>query len=222
MSKFIRVAIDGPAGAGKSSIAKAAAAELGFLYVDTGAMYRAVALFSKNFPDDDAFLAALPGCEISPAYQDGVQHIFLQGQDVSDQIRTPEISMLASRVAAMPEVRAFLLKTQRDIANSHDVFMDGRDIGTVVLPDAEVKIFLTASLEVRARRRFLELPETPEKPTLEAVLADMKARDENDQNRAAAPLKQAPDAVRIDTTNLDFTAAVDAVITQIRTAISLN
>ena len=202
---MINVAIDGPAGAGKSSIAKAVAKDTGYIYVDTGALYRAVAhyTFEKGVSPDDsaAVVALLDGLEIKLAYSEGVQKVISQGNDVSGKIRTPEVSMAASKVSAIPEVRAFLFDLQKKIAAENNIIMDGRDIGTVVLPDAQLKIFLTASAEERARRRFAELKDT-EGVTFESILADIIKRDENDMNRAVSPLKQAEDAVLVDTTEM--------------------
>ncbi len=197
------IAIDGPAGAGKSTIAKVLAKELELIYVDTGALYRAVGYHttSLGIASDDAagVAAALEGLQVELKYVEGVQRVFVNGTDVSDLIRTPAISMAASAVSAIPAVRAFLLATQRDIAAKNNVVMDGRDIGTVILPDAKVKIFLTASPEARATRRFAELQEKGDPATYEEVLADMIKRDYDDSHRAIAPLKQAEDAVAVDT-----------------------
>lgn len=201
----IAVAIDGPAGAGKSTIAKAAAKELGFIYVDTGALYRAIGLFTlrngvdKN--DKEAVIALLDKLDVSLDFNDkGEQIVLLNGEDVSVLIRTPEISMYASAVSALPEVRAFLLDLQRNMAATNNVIMDGRDIGTVILPNAKVKIFLTASAEERAKRRYDELIEKGEDVTYEEVLKDAKERDYNDSHRTVAPLKPAEGAVIVDTT----------------------
>lgn len=201
----IAVAIDGPAGAGKSTIAKAAAKELGFIYVDTGALYRAIGLFTlrngvdKN--DKEAVIALLDKLDVSLDFNDkGEQIVLLNGEDVSGLIRTPEISMYASAVSALPEVRAFLLDLQRNMAATNNVIMDGRDIGTVILPNAKVKIFLTASAEERAKRRYDELIEKGEDVTYEEVLKDAKERDYNDSHRTVAPLKPAEGAVIVDTT----------------------
>ncbi|WP_044973615.1 (d)CMP kinase [Ruminococcus sp. HUN007] len=202
---MINVAIDGPAGAGKSSIAKAVAKDTGYIYVDTGALYRAVAHYTLEkgvSPDDSkAVTALLDGLEIKLAYNENGQRVISQGNDVSDRIRTPEVSMAASKVSAIPEVRAFLFDLQKKIAAENNIIMDGRDIGTVVLPDAQLKIFLTASAEERARRRFAELKDT-DGVTFESILADIIKRDENDMNRAVSPLKQAEDAVLVDTTEM--------------------
>lgn len=213
---MINVAIDGPAGAGKSSIAKAVAGDTGYIYADTGALYRAVAyqaLKSEISPDDvRAVTALLEGLEIKLEYRDGQQRVIADGIDVSDFIRTPEVSMGTSKVSAVPEVRAFLFDLQKKIAAENNVIMDGRDIGTVVLPDAQLKIFLTASAEERARRRFAELNNT-EGITFESILADIKKRDENDMNRAVSPLKQADDAVLVDTTEMTIDEVI-ALITK--------
>ena len=200
----MKVAIDGPAGAGKSTIARAAAKMLGFIYIDTGAMYRAVGLYAwrqgvdtKN--DTEGVVRLLPEIEVTISHVDGVQRVFLCGEDVSEEIRLPEISVAASNVAVIPEVRLKLVELQRALSEKTDVIMDGRDIGTYVLPDAEVKIFLTADVRKRAERRYLELAEKGVSTTLEEVLSDMEYRDKNDSGRAFAPLRQAEDAVLVDT-----------------------
>ena len=204
MEQYIAVAIDGPSGAGKSTLARAVAAEFGFLYVDTGALYRTVGLYIRRKeidPDDAAAVAAaLPGARVSLAYRDGEQRVFLGDEDVSEAIRTPEASRYASKVSAIPAVRAFLLETQRRMARENSVVMDGRDIGTVVLPDAKIKLFLHASAEDRARRRFEELQARGTPQPYDEVLADIRERDERDENRAAAPLRRADDAIDLDTT----------------------
>ena len=215
------VAIDGPAGAGKSTIAKAAAARYGFIYVDTGAIYRTVGLAARRAgvePKDAAGVEALlPGLSIRFDYgEDGTQRMFLGDEDVSGLIRTPEISLYASAVSAYPAVRAFLLEMQREMARTHSVVMDGRDIGTVVLPEAGLKIFLTASAEARARRRLLELQEKGDPSTFEEVLADMIERDRRDETRAAAPLRAAEDAVLLDTTELSLEESIAKVCELIR------
>lgn len=220
----IAVAIDGPSGAGKSTIARAAAAHLGFVYVDTGAMYRTIglAVCRAGVPlgEPEKIPPVLEtGLEVSLRYEDGVQHVLLNGEDVSSLIRTPEMSKYASFVSAVPEVRAFLLETQREMARTHPVIMDGRDIGTVILPDAQVKIFLTASAESRAARRCLELQQKGEAVTLEEVLADMIQRDHDDETRAAAPLRRAEDAVLIDTSTLTLEQSIEAVEAVIRRAL---
>lgn len=220
----ISVAIDGPSGAGKSTIARAAAAQLGYLYVDTGAMYRAIGLAAYRqgiAPDDTAGICALlPACSLTLRYQEGKQHILLNGQDVSADIRTPVISTYASCVSAIPTVRQFLLQLQRDMAKTQSVLMDGRDIGTVILPHAQVKIFLTASLARRSERRWRELVEKGQNVTLEQVQADMAWRDTQDSQRAAAPLKQAPDAILLDTSDLTLEQSIEAVLRLIRASTS--
>ena len=197
------IAIDGPAGAGKSTIAKILAKELELIYVDTGALYRTIGYYvtSKGIDtaDTEAVVAALDGLKVELGYVDGVQRVFANGEDVSDLIRTPAISMAASAVSAIPAVRAYLLDTQRNIAATHSVIMDGRDIGTVILPDAKIKIFLSASPESRAKRRYDELQAKGDPATYEEVLADMIKRDYDDSHRAIAPLKQAEDAIPVDT-----------------------
>lgn len=216
MNKLCSVAIDGPAGAGKSTIAKAAAKRFGFIYVDTGAIYRTLGLAAKRAGVDPrdvtGVMTLLHGLTIRFDYaEDGTQHMFLNGEDVSGLIRTPEISLYASAVSAIGEVRAYLLDMQRDMAKTMSVVMDGRDIGTVVLPDAGLKIFLTASAEARAKRRFLELQEKGDSATFEEVLADMLVRDKNDSTRAAAPLKAADDAVTVDTTDLSLEESIETL-----------
>lgn len=211
-TKPISIAIDGPSGAGKSTVAKRLAANLGFVYVDTGALYRtvgyAVCRAGIDCRDTDAVTALLPSISVELTHVDGVQRVLLNGEDVSDRIRTPEISMAASAVSAIPAVRAFLFDTQQDMARRHNVIMDGRDIGTVVLPDAQVKIFLSASVEARARRRYKELIEKGENVTFDDVLEDMKQRDYNDSHRALAPLKPAPGALMVDTTEMTLEESV--------------
>ena len=216
----IAVAIDGPAGAGKSTIARAAAAQLGFVYVDTGALYRTIGLAvcrrGIDGTDVPGLLTTLPEIQVGLTYQDGAQHVLLDGEDVSDAIRTPQISTYASQVSSVPEVRAYLLDLQRDLARRQSVIMDGRDIGTVILPDAKVKIFLTASPEKRAARRCAELREKGQDVTVEGILADMERRDALDASRAVAPLKQAEDAVLVDTSDLTLEQSIEAVLTVIR------
>ncbi len=216
----MNVAIDGPAGAGKSTIARAAAKKLGFIYVDTGALYRAVGVYSlRNGLDTEnpeTVEGTLPHIQVELQFQDGVQHVLLNGEDVSEEIRTPQASMAASAVSAVPAVRRFLFDLQREIAAKNDCIMDGRDIGTVVLPQAEVKIFLTASPETRAMRRFKELQEKGAPDTYEAVLADLKQRDYNDSHRAVAPLKPAEDSVLVDTSALTLSQSVEKVIEVIK------
>ena len=215
------VAVDGPSGAGKSTLSKAVARELGIVYVDTGAIYRTIGyyIFREGIDPKDAgaVVAALPLIHVDMCYsEDGLQHMLLNGEDVTEQIRLPEISMYASAVSAIPPVRDYLLEMQRDMARRSSVIMDGRDIGIVVLPDAQVKIFLTADVEVRARRRTaeLELRGTP-KP-FEQVLEEMKQRDWADSHRDAAPLQEAEDAIRVDTTDMDFQQSKEAILQVIR------
>lgn len=217
----IRVAVDGPSGAGKSTLARAAAAALGFLYVDTGAIYRTVGLSVRDRgvdPGDEAAVAEmLPPLRIELRYDgEGGQRMFLNGRDVSGEIRLPEISRYASAVSAFPVVRAYLMETQRDLARKHDVIMDGRDIGTVVLPDAEVKVFLTASAQARAERRCRELEERGTPQPFEEVLRDIEDRDFRDTHREAAPLRRAEDAALLDTSALDFRQSLEALLEIIR------
>lgn len=219
------VAVDGPSGAGKSTLAKAAAERLGILYVDTGAIYRTIGLYVQRRgidpQDTAAVLAALPDIHIAMAHDgDGLQRMLLNGEDVSADIRLPEISMYASAVSAIQGVRDFLMEMQRSLAREHSVIMDGRDIGTVVLPDADVKIFLYADVEVRAKRRELELQQrgTP-KPYAE-VLREMEERDYNDTHRAAAPLRAADDAIMVDTSSMDFNASLELLLDVIRGSVS--
>ena len=212
---MVSVAIDGPAGAGKSTLARRLAAEMGYIYVDTGAMYRAIGLYAlragKSPKDNAAVNALLPQIELRLASIEGEQHIYLKEEDVSTAIRTEAAGMAASAVGANPTVRAFLLELQRDMAKKQDVLMDGRDIGTVVLPHATVKIFLTAAPEARARRRWKEYQEKGVDISFEKVLEDVKQRDYQDTHREAAPLKQADDAVLLDTSELNFEQSLDAM-----------
>ena len=213
----INIAIDGPAGAGKSTIAKMVSAKLGYIYVDTGALYRTVALYitENNIPDEDVE-KALEKADVSLRFIDGAQRVFLGDRDVSDLIRTPEISMAASRTSAIPAVRADLFETQQKIARENNIIMDGRDIGTVVLPNADVKIFLTASAEERANRRYKELAEKPDCPPYEDILKDIIQRDYQDMHREIAPLKQAEDAVLVDTTELNLEQSAEAIVKVIK------
>lgn len=212
----IAVAIDGPVGAGKSSIAKECAKRLGFIYVDTGALYRCIGLFCDrngvNIDDASRVEAVLSHITLDVKIKNGTQHVYLNGYDVSEEIRLPEISMAASKVSAIPAVREYLLQFQRDMAASQNVIMDGRDIGTVVLPNAKVKIYLTADAEVRAKRRYDELIAKGNNVTFESVLADLNQRDRNDMTREIAPLKKADDAVLADTTKLDFDSSCELII----------
>ncbi len=219
--KTINIAIDGPAGAGKSTIAKMVSKELGYIYVDTGALYRTIALYitENNIADED-IEASLEKAEVSLKFIDGAQRVFLGDRDVSDLIRTPEISMAASRTSAIPAVRAYLFETQQKIARENNILMDGRDIGTVVLPNADVKIFLTASAEERANRRFKELSEKPDCPTYQEILDDIIKRDYQDMHREIAPLKQAEDAVLVDTTELNLEESAAAIVKIINEKIS--
>lgn len=214
MKKIINIAIDGPAGAGKSTIAKMVSKKLGCIYVDTGALYRTAALYiTENNISDEDIPSSIENADVSLGFDaNGVQRVYLGKRDVSDLIRTPEISMAASRTSAIPAVRAYLFETQQKIARENSVIMDGRDIGTVVLPNADVKIFLTASAEERANRRFKELSEKPDCPPYEDILKDIIQRDKQDMNRETAPLKQADDAVLLDTTTLNLTESADEII----------
>ena len=221
MGKFVSIAIDGPSGAGKSTMARRVAKELGYLYVDTGAIYRTVGyhmwLMGIGPKDADGIRRCLDDVNIEIEHQeDGVQHMILNGQDVTGEIRTPEMSKYASGVSAQKCVRDYLLEMQRKFARKHNVVMDGRDIGTVVLPHAQVKIFLTASPEERAKRRFEELTAKGERVTFEKVLQDMKARDKQDSERAIAPLKAAPDAVKLDTSGYEIEQSVGAILDIVR------
>ena len=221
MDTHITVAIDGPSGAGKSTIARAAARRFGLIYVDTGAIYRTVGLAGERAGIDCADAAAvqtlLPGLKIELVYDAaGEQRMLLNGEDVSEMIRLPEVSILASRVSALAVVRAFLLDMQRSLARTHSVVMDGRDIGTVVLPDADLKIYLTASAEERARRRCLELSERGTPKAYEEVLREINERDYQDMHRDIAPLREAEDAVRLDTSKLSFEESEQALLSLIQ------
>ena len=224
--KYISVAIDGPSGAGKSTLAKEIAAHLNFLYVDTGAIYRTIgyyALCNQIDPTcEEAVAAALPQVEIRMSCEaDGLQHMYLNGRDVTKEIRLPEVSRYASNVSAHSTVREFLLEMQRQLARENHVIMDGRDIGTVVLPEAQVKIYLTASSEARAYRRWRELEQRGTPQPYETVLADIQTRDYNDMNRAVAPLRQAEDAVLLDTTEMNFQQSRDALLHIIREKVNV-
>ncbi len=215
---MFNIAIDGPAGAGKSSIAKAVSKALGFIYVDTGALYRTVGLAVLRAgiaPEDTEKVAALlPDITVDLAFENGTQKVLLNGEDVSEAIRTPQISEYASKTSAIPAVRNFLFDLQQKIATTHNVLMDGRDIGTVVLPDAQLKVFLTASPEVRAMRRYKELTEKGQNVSYDNILAEVKERDYRDTHREIAPLKPAENAVLLDTSDMSF-EEVAATLTQL-------
>ena len=219
MKKQINIAIDGPGGAGKSTISKAVAAKLGIIYVDTGALYRTIGYYAreKGLSVEDAKVSEkitplLSEIAIEVKYIDGAQHVILNGQDLGDKIRQPDISMYASAVSSVPSVRAFLLETQKELARKKSVIMDGRDIGTVILPDADVKIFLTASSEARATRRYRELVEKGADVKYEDVLNEMNARDLADSTRSSAPLKAADDAVIFDNSDYDLDGSVEYIL----------
>ncbi|HIY33254.1 MAG TPA: (d)CMP kinase [Candidatus Evtepia faecavium] len=220
------IAMDGPSGAGKSTLARALAARLGFLYVDTGAIYRTVGLYTARQGGDcgrkEDVVSRLPELRLSLAYgEDGLQHMFLQGEDVTEAIRDNAVSRYASQVSAYPEVRAFLLEMQRELARTHNVIMDGRDIGTVVLPQADLKVFLTASVEERARRRWAELAARGQEVDLDTVREEIARRDYDDTHRAAAPLRKAADAVEVDTSHLNFQESLDALLALVKERLSL-
>ena len=219
-NNVINVAIDGPGGAGKSTSAKAAAKELGFIYVDTGALYRAVGVNALrnniNTRDADAVAASIEGISVDLVFENGEQKVLLNGEDVSSEIRTPPASMAASDVSAVPAVRAFLFDLQRDIASRNSCIMDGRDIGTVVLPHAQVKIFLTASAEERAQRRFVELQAKGSTVSYQSVLDELIERDYNDSHREIAPLKPAEDSVVLDTTGVSLEDQIASIINIIK------
>lgn len=223
---MISIAIDGPAGAGKSSISKGLSKRLGYIYVDTGALYRATAYtLNKNGTkpkNDNALECALKNVEVDIKFIDNEQHVYVNGEDVSDKIRTPEVSMLASSYSALPAVRAFLLGLQRGLAKKHNVIMDGRDIGTVVLPDASLKIYLTAKAENRAERRYKELVEKGVKADYNEVLADIKQRDYNDMHRDVAPLKQADDAVLVDNTGNNLEQSIEQMLEVIKQKLNVE
>ena len=212
----INIAIDGPAGAGKSSVAKLVSKKLGYIYVDTGALYRTVGLYSIRKGIDTKDAGTLKDIEVKLGFVDGAQHVFLNGEDVSEAIRTPEASMGASNVSAIPAVRTFLFDLQRDIAKNNNCIMDGRDIGTVVLPDAQIKLFLTASPEARAQRRYKELIEKGEKVDFQDVLDDINKRDYQDSHREIAPLKQAEDAVLVDNSGCNLEEGAELLLSIIK------
>ena len=217
---MINIAIDGPAGAGKSTIAKRVAKELSYIYVDTGAMYRAMALYLHrngiDAGDTEKIAAACTGADISIEYRDGEQVVLLGGENVNPYLRTQEVSAMASRSSAVPQVRTRLVELQQELAAAQNVVMDGRDIGTVVLPDAQVKIYLTASVEVRARRRFLELQEKGEPAVLEEIAAEIAERDHRDMTREVSPLRQAEDAVLVDTSDMGIDEVADRILEIVR------
>ena len=214
--QMINIAIDGPAGAGKSSVAKAVASKYGYIYVDTGALYRALAYKAieggVDIADAESVRDMLSKTKLNIAYNELGQRIFLDGADVSDYIRTAAVSMGASDISAIGFVREWLLDMQKDIAKANNCIMDGRDIGTTILPNADIKIFLTASVEERAKRRYKELIEKGESVTFEAVIEDVKTRDYNDSHRAVSPLKKADDAIEVDTTGMNIEQSVDALV----------
>jgi cytidylate kinase len=222
----VNIAIDGPAGAGKSTLSKMLAARLGFLYIDTGALYRAVGLAAlrqgASAPDEKSVRGLLAGTAIEIRFQDGGQHVYVNGEDVSAEIRSPEVAMAASAFSALPQVRAFLLDLQKNMAARNNVVMDGRDIGTVVLPDADVKIFLTASAEDRANRRYLEMIERGEQADYSRVLEDIKKRDAADIERDIAPLRQAADAVLIDTTGFALEKSLETLAALVEARLPLE
>lgn len=213
MDKIINIAIDGPAGAGKSTISKKLAKKLGYIYIDTGALYRATALFriENKLNNVQELIKKLPECKIELVFENGVQQVYLNGTNVSSEIRQNHVSMKASETSAIPEVRQFLFDLQKKTASENNVIMDGRDIGTVVLTDADVKIYLTASPEERAMRRYKELKEKSECPTFEKLLEEIIQRDENDMNRPVAPLKKASDAIEIDSTNISLDETIEKI-----------
>ena len=225
MKQFFSVAIDGPAGAGKSTIAKAAAKELGFVYLDTGAIYRTVAwhitMLGIGPKDTDHVPMLLDDANIEIRFMEDGQHMLLNGKDITAEIRTPEIGTCASIVAKQPVVREYLLSLQRDLAKTHNIIMDGRDIGTVVLPKASLKIYLTASAEKRAQRRYEEYLQKGQKAVYAEVLADQKQRDHEDMTRKIAPLKKAKDAIEVDTTDMELQEAIDTVVSLMRERLGL-
>ncbi len=213
---MISIAIDGPSGSGKSSISKVLAKKLGFISLDTGALYRTIAYFLKtrkiNYEDENTVAQNLQDINMNLRYLNSNQRVFLNDKDVTNVIRSEEISMISSRISAMPCIRNYLLEFQRNMAKKHNIIMDGRDIGTVVLPNADVKIFLTASPEVRAKRRYLQLIESGEKAEYNAIVADVIKRDFNDTHRKISPLKQAKDAIFFDSSKYDFEQTVDNLL----------
>ena len=222
MQKIFSIAIDGPAGAGKSTVARAAAQALGAMYLDTGAMYRTVGLYflRKNLLENpDEIARRVDGVSVQVKFEGGVQHMLLENEDVTEAIRTPEASMAASAVGAVREVRAYLVRLQQETARGISIVMDGRDIGTKVLPDATLKLYLTATAEVRALRRYAELRGKGEAPAYHCVLDDLVERDYNDMHRAASPLQRAEDAHLLDTSNMTLKQALDAVVQLAREAI---
>ena len=214
------VAIDGPAGAGKSTIAKLVAKEKGYIYVDTGAMYRGLAIHFLNKGiepgETDKVIEACKDAEVTIAYEDGVQHVYLNGNDISSRLRNEEVGNMASVTSAIPEVRKKLLELQQNLAKTQNVIMDGRDIGTTILPNAEVKIFLTASAKTRASRRYLELTEKGEACDMDEILKDIVDRDERDMNRAVSPLKKAEDAVLVDSSEMGIDEVVESILSVYR------
>ena len=222
MQKIFSIAIDGPAGAGKSTVARAAAEALGAMYLDTGAMYRTVGLYflrANLLEDRDEIARQVDGLNVQVKFMDGAQHMLLEDEDVTEAIRTPEASMAASAVGAVPEVRAYLVRLQQETARGISIVMDGRDIGTHVLPDATLKVYLTATTEVRALRRYAELRGKGETPAYHCVLDDLVERDYNDMHRAASPLMRAEDAQLLDTSNLTLKQSVDELVRLARAAI---
>ena len=217
---MVSVAIDGPAGAGKSTLARRLAADFGYIYVDTGAMFRTIGLYAlragKEPKDNEAVDALLPNITLEFAFIEGEQHIYLNGEDVSTAIRTEEVGMAASAVGANPAVRAFLLEMQRDMAKTQNILMDGRDIGTVVLPQAQLKVFLTASPQERARRRVAQLAEAGQQADYEAILRDIQQRDYQDSHRETAPLRPAEDAVLLDNSDFTFQQSVERLVGLVR------
>ena len=217
---MFNIAIDGPAGAGKSTIAKKVAKELDFIYVDTGAMYRSMALYfirkQVKAAEVDKIITLLPEIHVTIAYENGEQHVYLNGEDVSTLIRNEEVSQMTYSISTIPEVREKLLSLQRNLAKENNVLMDGRDIGTCVLPDAELKIYLTASVGVRAKRRYNEMIEKGMECDLEELEASIKERDYRDMNREIAPLKQAEDAVLLDTSDMNIEEVVNAIIRMVK------